>query len=260
MKDNSVSVCLSIYNQEAIIDRIILGILNNMSNNVKELIIVLDGITDKTEVIVRKILSDVSNIKIKIIETPDIWEVKANNASFKAATCPYIITVQDDMEILEKNFDKRLAKPFKTINNILGVTARTTQNERIVKNTLEYYDVAGKDVNTPRNLFCIRQVIVRGPIMFDHSKLIELNYLDEDFAPITCDEKDLCFRGYRKGWIVGAYAMNYNSPLGWGKTHEYTYKKQIFWTDSSERNEKRIIERHSDLLNEKPHNQDIIIK
>ena len=254
---NTVSVCLSIHNQENIIEQILFGILNNMSDNVKELIIVLDGCIDATE---SKVISILKTLKIpnKIFYADNVWETKANNITFKNATCDYILTLQDDMLIQEKDFDKRLMNPFEVVDNVLGTTARNASNEYPAGERIQYYDVAGKDVNTPRNLFCIRQVIVRGPMMLNHDKLKILNYLDEDFAPITCDEKDLCFRAYRKGWIVGAYAMEYSSPLIWGKIHNHNAENQAIFQDSARKNEKLIIDRHLDLMKE-THNKEIVI-
>ena len=157
-------------------------------------------------------------------------------------------------------------KPFEVIPNVLGVTARNAQNEYIKEQDgrkfLQYINVAGKDVNSPRNIFSIRDVIVRGPVLWDNEKLKELNYLDEDFAPITNDDKDISFRGYKAGYVVGSYVIDYISEPQWGVTRKpsYTAEKRIAWQASSDKNEKMIMERHGDLLSGVKHDENIEIK
>ena len=162
------------------------------------------------------------------------------------------------MLIQELDFDKRMLKPFSIIPNLLGVTSRNAQDEMIVDGRLKYFNVAGKDVDTPRNLFCIRDVIVRGPILFDNEKLKSLNYLDEEFAPCGSDDKDLSLRAYYKGLLVGSYIINYFSDRMWGNTRKSVESNRI-WQESDTKNELKIIERHKDLLMATKHDEDVII-
>ena len=256
---NTVSICLSIYNQEKIIEQILFGILSNASMNVKEFIILLDGCTDQSTQIVREIISSVHQIDCKILESNDVWETKANNITFKNATCDYILTIQDDMLIQEKDFDQRMFEPFEAIENVFGVSARNAQDETIKDGKLYYFNLAGKDAGIARNIFSIRDVIIRGPILFHHEILRSLNYFDEEFAPAYAEDKDLSLRAYKQGFLVGAYAMNYYSPLCWGKARNWGTEKQQFWEKSICKNEQLIIERHSDLLLGNKHDQDIVI-
>ena len=254
------SVCLTIHNQEPIIDKVVRGICSNISENVKEIIIVFDGCTDNTEQVVKNTLSEyMTNPQISLWYLDNVWETKANNFSFQKSTCPWIITVQDDMVINEKYFDQRLMKPFIVVDNVLGVTARNAQDEKVVGNELHCYNVAGKDVNSPRNLFAVRGVAVRGPIMFNHDKLATLGYLDESFAPLDSDDKDLSIRAYKKyGWLVGSYVIDYDSPLSWGKTRN-NFESNRIWAASATKNIKMLIERHGDFLMGEIHSQNFII-
>jgi len=258
MQDKTISVVLTMHNQASIIGNIVNNLIRNCSDQVKEYIFIFDGCNDGTQQIVKDMCAQYDKTFI-FKETPNIWETKANNFGFKLATGDYILTLQDDMLVTEKNFDQRMLKPFAVRDDILGVTARNAQNERVVGNSIECYDVAGKDRNSPRNIFSIRSVIVRGPIMFDRSKLAMLNYLDEDFAPLDCDDKDLSYRAYREHkWIVGSYVINYNSPLHWGKTRNNITSNQV-WVASVTKNIQLIINRHSESMAE-THNEDIIIE
>src|SRR5512137_2806948 len=108
--EDSVSVILTIYNQEPIIDMVFRGISENMSDHVKEIIVILDGCTDGSPEKIRKCYPE-SKAEVKEIITPNLNEVLANNVGFRASTCDYSIIVQDDCVVREKDFDIRLMKP-----------------------------------------------------------------------------------------------------------------------------------------------------
>jgi len=129
MFSKDTSIVLTIHNQEPIIDKVIRGIINNMSVNAKQMVIVFDGCKDNTESIVRRELKE-CRIKPDFYHLPNVWETKANNFAFRKSTCPYIVTVQDDAEIQDLNFDQRLLKPFDVVDNLLGVTGRNAQDEK----------------------------------------------------------------------------------------------------------------------------------
>jgi len=101
------------------------------------------------------------------------------------------------------------------VSNLLAVSGRDAVDARITGGDIDYYNVTGKDVGTPRDVFGIRDVINRGPLMLDKAKAQELEYFDEAFAPIDSDDADLSFRAYRKGYLVGSYVINYASERMW---------------------------------------------
>lgn len=255
----TISVILPVHNQEHIIDFILHGITHNASKAVKELIIILDGCTDSTERVVYS--ASPHGIPTRHIITPDIWEVKANNVGFHASTCDYSLTVQDDMFIQEPAYDQRLLQPFKQVPGVLAVTARNAQDEGIFDNSLQWFNLAGKDNNYPRDKFGVRDVIVRGPVLWDNAKLEQLNYLDESFV-IDSDDKDISLRAWLKyGWVVGACVCDYDSPLAWGTTRKNPESNRT-WAYHAIKNQATIIEHYRDYLSlpsSQRHDEDIEI-
>ena len=263
--NNDISIVMPIHNQESIIFKILMGIYKNSSEYVKELILILDGCTDHTQEIVEKFLNTYNKdnrFDTKIFITPNIFEVQSCNIGFKSATCPWIINMQDDIEITERHFDKRLMKPFLRIHNLLGVTGRDAANVYLnTKYEIEFLDLAGRDAKFPflkeRNKFYIRDIINRAPILFNHEKLKELNYLDEDFAPICQDDTDLFLRAYKeKEYLCGSYLIEYNSPLEWGGTRKSVEVSNfVHW--SEQKNMQLLKERHLNLILGEKHNFEI---
>jgi glycosyltransferase involved in cell wall biosynthesis len=259
LDDNSVSIVLPVYNQQDLIYKVIGGILSNASPNVKELLIILDGCTDHSEENACKAIKDFSHaMEIKFfIKQVSEWEVLCCNTGFKNSSCKYSISIQDDIILTEKNYDIRWVEPFKMVSNMLCVSGRGAEDEFIdVNGALGKMNVAGRDVHSPRELLAIRDVINR-PFMVDNIKLQELNYLDEEFAPIDGDDRDLCFRGYRRGWVSGCYVIDYESEIMWGTTRKNPNSYKI-WDSSAIKNNKKIFERHFDLLNGEKHTQNYV--
>lgn len=257
--EKRISCVLTIYNQQNLVQRVLDGIISNASDYVRELIVVFDGCTDKTVEIATPILESVKTMKVKIEFANNVWETKANNIGFKMSEYPFIVGVQDDMIIAEKEFDQRMFKPFEKCADLLGVTANNAQNETYKGDVLSPYDVFGRYAKSPRDIFGIRDVIVRGPLMLDHQKLKTLNYLDETFAPLDCDDKDLCYRGKKYGYYVGAFIMDYRSDMEWGTTRA-NHDSNIIWEKSVYKNMKEIISRHKEYLSGNGNKIDIVIK
>lgn len=258
MSEDSSSVILTVYNQEQIIDLVFYGISENISDNVKEIIVILDGCTDGTEEKIRKCYKH-SKAEVKEIITPNLNEVLANNVGFRASTCEYSIIVQDDCVVREKNFDLHLMKPFKVVPNLLAVSGRDADDYFVANDTINTENTFGVDVRSPRGILGIRDAINRGPLMLNNEKLQKVNYLDESFAPINGDDIDLSIRAFKEfGYVVGAYCTEFYSPENWGKTRTDMNSYNVY-LQSSTRNRKRITEIHADYFAGYKHSIDVRI-
>ena len=255
----TVSVILTVYNKENFVDAIFSGIVLNASDQVKEIIVILDGCTDKSEEALNNSLYK-SRFPVKIIHTPNLNETLANNVGLKASTADYSIIVQDDCLIQEYNFDQRLLRPFKRIPNLLAVSGRDAVDTELVNGKLNYCNVGGADVGTERNIFSIRDAVNRGPLMLHNQRLAQLGYLDESFAPLNSDDVDLSIRGYKEyGYLVGSYVVDFYSPPQWGTVR--SNPESNFKHDQSEqKNMRQIVERHYDFIVGAKHSMDVVIE
>ena len=255
--DESISIILPIHNQEILTPHVLRGIVDNISADVKEMIIIFDGCTDGTEAEAQAVIPSFK-IPVITLHTPDINEVKVNNVGLKTATTSYSILIQDDMIIKEKDFDRRMMKPFQVVPDLMAVSARDAVDARITNGEIDYYNVSGKDANTARDVFAIRDAINRGPILINNAIVKEMGYLDEEFAPIDSDDVDLCFRAYRRGYIVGSYVIDYDSLMYWGKTRTNPISNSI-WEQSMIKNHKKLVARHRDLIEAPKHSRNVVI-
>jgi len=243
--NKTISCLLTTHNKENMIESVCYGIINNISELTKEIIVVFDGCIDKTEEIVKNVLNG-STIKVKYVYTNDVFELRANNAGLKEVTSDYVILIQDDMIIKEKEFDKRMLKPFINFNDVFAVTSQTAHNNRIVGETVVTIDSADRREGYPRDKFAIREIANRGPLMYDYKDLVKLNFYDEYLSPNSYDDHDISYRAFKElGKVSGLYWIDYDSDPSWGTGRQ---KNQIIHSNAHYRNSRIIVERHSDVL------------
>lgn len=269
------SIVLTVHNKAWLIRDVIERIFNFTSSNV-ELILIFDGCTDNSEFIAETtIKTKPKNFSIKKTTTPDIFETKANNVGLKMSTGDNIIIVQDDMLIDEHDWNLRLRKPIIEYNDVFAVTARTAHNwiynktnqHEFLKENLDscWCDILihtehANCTNIDRNTFAIRDSVNRGPLLLKHNVIEQLNYLDEDFAPLDMDDHDLCFRAFKKfGMKSGCYWIKYISKDSWGGTR-INGSPAKWLLKSNHKNTKLVWERHKDLILKEKHNENRVLK
>lgn len=257
---NEIDIVLSIYNQEKIIERVLAGVCD-CTLTPFHLILVFDGCTDASQ----RIALDFLHARkpplmrsLTIQQAPNVYETKANNTGFRLGQSPYLLTLQDDMEILERGWDVRLTYPLRAFRNVLAVTGRAAQDIAGIdaRGRLIYRKRAAREhFSLSRDTFALRDVVNRGPIAFDAAKLRALDFLNEAYAPSDLDDADLCLRAFEQhGWLCGAFWIDYVSKPEWSK------KKQDDSTmDSSgseSKNARRIMQDHADYLRGPKHSFD----
>lgn len=243
--DKTITCLLTTHNKENMIESVCHSIINNVSELTEQIIIVFDGCTDKTEQLTKDVLKTF-NKKITYVYTDDVFELKANNAGLKEVLSNYVVLIQDDMIIKEKNFDKRMLSPFEQFSDVFAVTSQTAHNNRVVNNTLQFTNSADRRMGFPRELFGVREIANRGPLMYNYTDMVNLNYFDEDFCPSSYDDHDISYRAYEKfGKVSGLYWIDYDSDPSWGTTRQ---KNIDIHHNAHLKNSKIIIERHYQLL------------
>ena len=225
------SVILNVHNKDWLIQKVIEGIRSHTQGGY-ELIVVLDGCTDRSEATVRVATEGMESLHI--FSTPDVFETKANNAGAQRACGDYLVFMQDDMVIHEPGWNLRMQKPFDEFGDVFAVTARTAHNWVLnpdsrhlgMKEDLDdcwcdicrVADPADRS-NTPRGEFAVRASVNRGPLMVHAGDFRRMKGFDESFAPLDMDEHDLMFRMRGElGKVCGCYWIDFESRNEWGGT------------------------------------------
>jgi len=255
--NKKITCLLTTHNKENMIADVCNSILTNISELTEQIIVVFDGCIDKTEEITKDILKDY-NKKLDFVYTDDVFELRANNAGLKIVENDYVILIQDDMIINEKDFDKRMLKPFINFNDVFAVTAQTAHNNKIKNGYIHPYNLADRRNGYPRDFYGIREIANRGPLMYNYSDVVKLNFFDEELCPNSYDDHDISYRAYEKlGKVSGIYWIDYQSEPHWGTGRN---KNQKLHADAHIKNMGIIINRYSKLLNGKIKNEDRNLK
>lgn len=254
-------------NGEVLLDKVLRGIINNTTGEY-ELLCMLDGCTDNSEEIVSEYLDKANIIPIIL---PDVYELKTNNAGFKASEGEYVIVVQDDQVITESDWNMRMQKPFDEFSDVFAVTSRCAHNWVLNPNSfylhnpdapktdwcdiLNHVDHSSIEHGQSRNIFAVRSSVNRGPLMMNLEDLKKLNYLDEEFVPCDMDDHDLMFRAYLElGKVCGCYWIGMESNPEWsGSIKNLNY-------GPNHKNTRKFYDRYKDILEARRIIEDRVLK
>tara|TARA_Y100000589_G_C27120781_1_gene616352 strand:+ start:623 stop:1438 length:816 start_codon:yes stop_codon:yes gene_type:complete len=266
------TIILTVHNKEKTIFRILTNLVNNLSKKTIKVIIVLDGCNDNTSIQINKFLkNNKRNIDFQLIFTEDIWETKANNVGLRSVKTKYATIVQDDMLIMQKNWDStllnylskfklfsisgRAAHDFSFINSNQFIVKNISGREYPISNNNFLGRVIGKLVSIFKpywiykyfRFFAIRLVANRGPLVIDMKIAKKLNFFDESFAPFELDDVDLCCRAFKKFGLRSATNPIFYIELNGSKKNNFSSKLES--EKSILKNTKILIKRHQDLSN-----------
>jgi glycosyltransferase involved in cell wall biosynthesis len=222
-----ISIVMPIHNQCDIISTNLDLILENTTESLYEIIMILDSCSDVSESIVIQWISKVSSeliTRILVLRSDEpLFETVADNIGFKLAKGPYWMEIQADMQILEKGYNMLLLKPFQQNENIIAISGRCchglTYNAGIGKlgESIEYK--LSSEIR--RDGFYVAETCNRGPLLLKADKVKELRYLDQDHFFLDNSDHDLMARAYAyRGWICGYVAIEVVSILTQGSTRK----------------------------------------
>lgn len=252
----SISCLLTTHNKEDMIEDVCHGIISNISDLTDQIIVVFDGCVDQTEKLTKDIFKNYKK-KLNYVYTNDVFELRANNAGLKVVECDYVILIQDDMIIKEKDFDKRMLKPFMTFSDVFAVTSQTAHNNIIKGHYLYPENLADRKAGYPREKFGVREIANRGPLMYNYSDVISLDFFDEFLSPNSYDDHDISYRAFEKlGKVSGLYWIDYQSEPNWGTGRK---KNQELHRQAHMRNMQIVKDRYSYLMHGKIKNEDRVL-
>jgi len=260
-----ISLNLTIHNKDFLLNSVLEGIKLNTVGPY-ELVCVLDGCTDKSEEILDKFIKENKSTSIIKTEAPNVFETKANNIAASLSSGNYIIIIQDDMIINEKEWNGRLLFPFQSYSDVFAVTARMSHNwefnpksEHVKEIThrndkwsdiLQVANIADKG-NLGRDMFGIRNCVNRGPLAIRHDVFKTMGGFDELFCPQDMDDHDFCYRTFKKtGMKCGCYPIDFLSRDEWGGTRINGFPAS-WLLQANQKNVKIVWERHMDLIEDK---------
>ncbi|HVU80083.1 MAG TPA: glycosyltransferase [Candidatus Paceibacterota bacterium] len=251
----SASIILTVHDKEKHIVRLLQTLLINTRSYPRwDLHIVYDGCNDASRQVAQETLKNFP-VSVYEYETPDVWEVKANNYGLKQAQGKYCIILQDDNFIYEEAWLEKMLSWLEEhpkvgiLGGLAGVNFfhldSDPQGPGVNRSAFELHQRLDPAIQTELQDYVFEaDAVMRGPIILRKALLEKHGYFDEAYAPLYNDDMDYCFRMRSLGYGVFCYPINVvNESLTVAQ-----YKnpaKDKFWKDTAEKNQKLFYGRWS---------------
>jgi glycosyltransferase involved in cell wall biosynthesis len=222
------SLIVPIHNQEAIL-REVLDSIAEMTVGSYEVILILDGCTDRSAEIVEEWRATAPcPVHVLVNPPPGQFETRCDNQGFRLATGTYLVELQADMKLLTFGYNLILASPLEQYPDLLGISGRCCHTLWPFPPTgTGKLGTAVEEPHTVLHSFrgfgtvFLSHTVNRGPLVLRASMLRELGYLDEEHYVLGEDEHDLFARAWVvKQWRCGFVPVEVYSPLSWGSTRK----------------------------------------
>jgi len=202
------SIIIRNYNGRELLARFLPSIMDavHCRGDVDEVIIVDDGSTDGSSDFVTKEYPSIRLIKIIPNSGNSIIPV---NVGVKAAKNDIVICLDNDVKV-DKNFIAPLLKQFnkddifavcsKIYNPLDGMRIESFNYPRFYKGRLTGHfhknDMLDKKPEHPAEVW----YAPGNGVAYDKAKFLELEGLDPIFRPFYCEDMDVCYRAWKRGW------------------------------------------------------------
>jgi GT2 family glycosyltransferase len=211
-----VSITLPIHNKERHARRLAFNLYGSTRSykNI-EYIVLFDGCTDKSQERFASVSRLFARRKTRVIETPNIFEVRSNNLGLKASSGKYCVLLQDDNFLFDDLWVERCVAFLERHPKVgivgglagvdyfpIGTDLRGRQGQTAMSASECYQR---RDPRAEPHLAGTAYEVdacMRGPLVVRKSLLERFGYLDEAFAPLYCDDMDLCLRLQSHGYLT----------------------------------------------------------
>ena len=220
------TILITVYNQAPIIYQVVLAAAE-LAREPFELIVVVDGCTDRSRDEVDRALAAINNPEMmdkRIIVLPtSVFETAANNVGLRAVKGMFVTLIQDDMQMTLEGYNAVLTKQLLGYDDLVAVSGRcghAFDETRMVGRCGVLVDRPLAPTKGPCKLY-LRPTANRGPLTIRMDRMRALGYFDQDHFVLDDSDHDFAARAWgTKGWRVGVLPIPFHAPLAWGKTRQ----------------------------------------
>ncbi len=220
-----ISVVMGVYNGEKTVRRAVLSILEGDYNDI-EFFIVDDGSTDSTNSILQELAKTDSRLKI-IKSEHNLGLASALNKAIKLCKGEYIARQDAD----DFSYHNRLIRQMEYFNShkelaFVSASARLLGDNNASWGIRNFPEVVSKKTLIRYNSF------IHPCLLIKKEALLAVNGYCEDKNRYRCEDYDLYFRLYAKGYIGGnvqEVLLDYNEKTDSAYRHTFSTRKNEFF-------------------------------
>ena len=239
MNDMKAYFIIPVYNKENLIEQVIEGVYNSVSEQMPyEIIFIVDGCTDQTETILKKYIAENSlEDTVTLLYQNDVHEITSLNTGLeyirdKCDPNPddLIFTVQDDVILKEDNIDLILKNLFEAYTDLGYISLRLGCNLHSVGSSITESNLVESEfghwkkmkaiappfTEVKYNELVLTEAAIRSPTCMQWKRYVEVGFYNMDLAPVGFDCHDMSIRMNMHGYKNGVYALKFESDVNWG--------------------------------------------
>lgn len=260
---------VTIHNKQDLIESVLQGIVNSTKDTTYKvnIICVLDGCTDNSELIIDAFVNSNKDIDIHKLYQNDVHELLSLNAAFRyietldSTKDDLIFLLQDDVILKEEHLNEYMEGLYKNYDNLgyisfrCGLSTNLQHGLLYEHNFIESVDGHWSQLKLDHfhkmenRDFGFVEIAIKSPTCIKKSVLDTVGYFDENLAPFGHDDLDLCIRLNKLGYKNAVFGASFDSKLDWGGTREAKnqskpYHKQ--YNDIILRNKIYLTHKHAD--------------
>lgn len=253
---------VTIHNKEDLIEKVLMCVLMCCRDN-SHIYPVLDGCTDRTEVIIDEIIQKFADVPITKVYTSDVHELLSINAGLRAANQDgdgFNIILQDDVLLADFLLEKKVKALYDWVGPQLGYVsfrfgANFTRDAATSSMPIPLTDWAESAYGFPQSdatvvmpgSLAYRTAAIKSPVCMPFTLLRSVGLLEERLAPHSHDDTEFAIRCFKAGYRNAVFPICFYSDLKWGGTRRTPHPQIARLTV---RNMDKIREWHSSTLAE----------
>lgn len=226
---------ITIHNKEELIAEVLNAVIKCCGNN-SFIYPVLDGCTDRSELIIDEIILANPAIPITKIKLDDVHEIISINEGLKRSDQTahgYNIILQDDVILQDPAIEKTIGQIYKTAGSKLGylsfrlganISASPADADEgspfvdYIESTYGHGIEKGT-ILLPGQL-AFRHISIKSPVCIPTEIINQFGFLDEALAPCFHDDTEYSLRLLKKGYKNAVFSLKYQSDIEWGGTRK----------------------------------------
>ena len=218
-----INIILPVHNKGKSISRLLKMLAESafQLDNVN-LTLIDDGSRDKSFKVLKSFASGrrsrIIFKEIRLLKTPDIFEVKSNNLGIQQFDSDFHLIVQDDNYIFERSLIAEMLSFASRYQNIaalgglagvnfypiVGNCDEHTPGQHSVTENEHYWRQDTDTDSTLGEKYFQVDAVMRGPLLLSASAISKIGLLDERYAPLYSDDMAWCFNARSLGFEVMA--------------------------------------------------------